>query len=179
MTQATLPTAAQNDKAANSACNKLNAEIEAIRNELAAIGSEAAAVTSEALEGSEVDASALIKRIEKVKVRKLAVAIREKRLTGLESDFNSAVRAAAKTEALRLQQAIDRREGELNKCADGLGYGPTAIQRTQLVRTDVDRGRLVGLLKDASSASYNFRFAVNEPQRTAELNAIIADSLKL
>lgn len=179
MIYASIPQSAQNDKKAIAACDKLAAEIDAINSELAAINVEAAAVANEALNGSEVDASALIKRIAMVKVRKLAVAIREKRLTALETAFKDAVMTAAKAEVQRLQQALDRREGELNKVADGLGYGPTAIQRTQLVRTDRDRNYLIGLKNTAGLESSSYKFTVNEPARIKELDNIILGALKL
>jgi len=180
MNRANLPAGANNDPEAIKRRDKINTEIGAIESEQSSIDAEAKAITETAINAATADdAKTLLKRIDAVRVRRLAVCIRELRLIGFESDYNRAVKEAARNEVNRLQGEFDAREAELNKCADALGYAADQVQRTTLIRTDLKRSQIAGAIKDASNTSGNYRYRVNEEQRDSGLIATITDTLKI
>lgn len=180
MNIAVLPAGATNDKNAIEQRDKINTEIAVIRGELTGIDQEAKAITNEAINSATSENSkALIKRIEAVRARRLAVTIRELRLIGFEGDYNRAVKDAAYLEVNRLQKELAGREAELNKCADSLGYAKDAVQRTTLIRTDIKRGQLMGQITDANKSVGNWFYRAGDQAREMELTQTIMDLLKI
>lgn len=180
MNIAQLPAGANNDKNAIEQRDKINTEIATIRGELTGIDLEAQAITNEAINSAKTDdAKALIKRIDAVRVRRLAVAIRELRLIGFEGDLNRAVKDASRLDVARLQKELEAREIELNNCADSLGYASDAVQRTTLIRTDAKRTQLNGAIRDASHTANNWRYRASDEAREMELTQTIMNVLKI
>ena len=152
-----IPGSVADDQAAQAACSAVNQAIEAVTSEAAQIEREAAALIAEALATDPTDAGRLAKRVEALRVRKLANIMRELQIPALKEAAQTAVRAAAARVAEVQASELASREGELNAAADKLGLAKDALQRTSLIRSDKARNVASGKASDARSLSINFK----------------------
>ncbi len=84
------------DDAAKEAVNAVNAAIGAVQTEAAAIDSEAAAIVADAEGADPTAAEKLAKRVEALRVRRVANILRELKILPLKETASTAVRIAAK-----------------------------------------------------------------------------------
>lgn len=168
-----------NEPAAVAAIDAVNGMIGKVAEEGAAIDAAATDLATEATQAAPETAAKVLKRVDALRVRRLANAMRELSIVPLKTTAAEAVRAAAAAEADRLQRELAAHEVRLNKTADGLEYGKDSRERHQLLVTDPTRRAILQAVNAARYASNNYHaLTADDHAHAATLRAAIAAALK-
>lgn len=167
------------DEAAKDAVNTVNAAIGEVQTEAAAIDSEAAAIVADAEGADPTDAAKLAKRVEALRVRRVANILRELKILPLKESASTAVRIAAKQQGEQWSRELVEIEAVIGKAADMIGAVEGTVRRTSMIRTDPNRNSLVGAIRDCGFAACNYSaVTADDKARVVELKGQLASMLR-
>ncbi len=174
-----IPNAATNDPEAKAAVDAVNVAVGQIAVEAQQIEAEGADILKDAEGCDPTDAPKLAKRVESLRVRRLANVIRELRVPAMKAAVEPVVRSAARAEVDRWAKMLVEHDAILNQAADSIGMGKDSPQRRNLFLTDENRRSLLAAVASAEMESNNW-FARTEADaaRVAELKAELASMLR-
>lgn len=171
--------AAKDDPTARAAVDAVNVAIGQIEAEGAQIDRDAAVIIADACEADPTDAPKLVKRVEALRVRRLANILRELQIVPMKQAVEPIVRQACATAAARWSEALVQHETLLTEAANNLGMPENSRQRTALFVGDENRRSLLAAIADANGASCNwFARCKADSERVEELRGMLATMLR-